>query len=246
MSERENFEEAAARLGYNLTMAEHETGEYHYLVTQDAWDMWQECCDKARQSESEELKAVRQLYEDALARERELQAKLQGGSEGGEAVYFYQSPDDEPNVWREVPLRTLEIHRQDSFFRNHKERMLYTGPPKPESAGVPESLVLQCESAVEHAAQKCGGTVNGVRTAQENIRKILSTTPKPDKWIACSERLPTEAEAGCDGSVWFTDKSGDGIQMDPILMHWSYVTKGSGHWKPTGLTRPTPPEQESE
>jgi len=42
MSERENFEDAASRLGFNLTMAEHETGEYHYQVTQDAWDTWQE------------------------------------------------------------------------------------------------------------------------------------------------------------------------------------------------------------
>lgn len=47
---REEFEDAASRLGYNLTMAEHETGEYHYPVTQDAWDIWQEAIDAARQA----------------------------------------------------------------------------------------------------------------------------------------------------------------------------------------------------
>ena len=56
MSERENFEEAASRLGFSLTMAEHETGEYHYQVTQDAWDIWQEATyAAAREQEGAEV-----------------------------------------------------------------------------------------------------------------------------------------------------------------------------------------------
>ena len=60
MSDREDFEEAASRLGYNLTMSEHETGEYHYQVTQDAWDIWQEATYAAAR-EQEDGKVVYQL-----------------------------------------------------------------------------------------------------------------------------------------------------------------------------------------
>src|SRR5690554_6241206 len=52
MSDRESFEEAAARLGYSLAMAEHETGEYHYPVTQDAWWVWQEALEYAARAQS--------------------------------------------------------------------------------------------------------------------------------------------------------------------------------------------------
>lgn len=66
MSERENFEEVASRLGFNLTMAEHETGEYHYQVTQDAWDIWQEVTyAAAREQEGGEAVVVKDAYDGA-------------------------------------------------------------------------------------------------------------------------------------------------------------------------------------
>jgi len=44
---REAFEEAAARLGFDLLMrnTESEDSEYYYSRTQDAWNLWQEACD---------------------------------------------------------------------------------------------------------------------------------------------------------------------------------------------------------
>lgn len=43
---REAFEEAAARLGYKLVVANpaDQTGEYRDVETEDAWAMWQEAC----------------------------------------------------------------------------------------------------------------------------------------------------------------------------------------------------------
>jgi len=58
MSMRDEFELVASRLGYNLTMAEHETGEYHYPVTQDAWDIWQEAIEAAQAPASGEVEPV--------------------------------------------------------------------------------------------------------------------------------------------------------------------------------------------
>jgi len=44
---REAFEEAAARLGFDLTMRcpESEDGGYALIITQDSWDIWQEACE---------------------------------------------------------------------------------------------------------------------------------------------------------------------------------------------------------
>ncbi len=43
---REAFEEAAARLGFDLAMVNpvYESGEYIGARTQDAWEMWAEAC----------------------------------------------------------------------------------------------------------------------------------------------------------------------------------------------------------
>ncbi|MFT7338159.1 MAG: hypothetical protein ACI92B_001488 [Marinobacter maritimus] len=126
------------------------------------------------------------------------------------------------------------------------------------SAGVPEGCVFSdSDEARDFLSSVCKPEYSryirdGKRLAGDFACHIASllATPAPAaasaEWVKCEERLPTDSGAGCDGSVWFTDKSGDGIQMDPILMHWSYVTKGSGHWAPTGLKRPQPPKQEGE
>lgn len=46
MNMREDFEESASQLGYNLTMYKNglEDRKYMYRQTQDVWEMWQECC----------------------------------------------------------------------------------------------------------------------------------------------------------------------------------------------------------
>lgn len=73
--------------------------------------------------------------------------------------------------------------------------------------------------------------------------QVATPQPEGDGWIKCSERLPTEVDADCFNQVWLTDVSGDGLQMEPWQVDWSFVTKGSGHWKPTGLKRPQPPKE---
>ena len=74
-------------------------------------------------------------------------------------------------------------------------------------------------------------------------RLLLShATLQPDKWIPCSERLPTEADADCNGSVWVKSK----LYGVKLMQRHSVRADFESHWMPTGLTRPAPPEQESE
>lgn len=67
-----------------------------------------------------------------------------------------------------------------------KRLLSYTHPP----AKVPEELVRQCEQAIDEAAQRKGGTLNGVREAQKKIRELL-TTPTPAT-TAGADGLPDE------------------------------------------------------
>lgn len=60
-----------------------------------------------------------------------------------------------------------------------------THPP----AKVPEGIIQQCEAAINDAAERCGGTLNGVRAAQKKVRELL-TTPTPattpeTEWVKC-------------------------------------------------------------
>ena len=62
-----------------------------------------------------------------------------------------------------------------------------------------------------------------------------------DQWVRCSERLPTEKDAGILGKVWV---------LSPInaiwLMDIGDVRNGTGpnwRWMPTGLRKPPAPEE---
>ena len=59
------------------------------------------------------------------------------------------------------------------------------------------------------------------------------------EWIKCSERLPTEYDADCDGMIW-VNREGSGV----VCAFWDTLDIGTDtHWMPTGLKRPQPPQQ---
>lgn len=64
------------------------------------------------------------------------------------------------------------------------------------------------------------------------------------EWVRCDERLPTEADADCNGHVWTHDKAFSRPEYAQCLFVWSAVQDVADitHWKPTGLTRPQPPK----
>lgn len=68
MSDREEFEEAASRLGYSLKMADTFSGEYMTVETDTAWHLWQE----ARAQGESELTAARDEAERLRGRMSEL------------------------------------------------------------------------------------------------------------------------------------------------------------------------------
>lgn len=84
---------------------------------------------------------------------------------------------------------------------------------------------------------------------KEYHEKVLTTTPQPaDKWIKCSERLPTEADGDQFGKVWVHDRAMTRPEFALHLADWQVVgaIDDYTHWISTGLKRPAPPEQESE
>ena len=134
MSDREDFEEAAARLGYNLTMAEHETGEYHCRVTQDAWDIWQEASEQA--------------------------ARAQQSGEGRETseirVYEILDIDGDHVDWAD----SLQEAEHEACEPGDWIRPLYTHPPKTQ--GVPEGWLAEFAKRMDHRLDRDWETISRI------------------------------------------------------------------------------------
>ncbi len=234
MSERENFEEAASRLGFNLTMAEHETGEYHYQVTQDAWDIWQEA-----------------TY--AAAREQE------GGEAAGEAVpcSINQAATTARFPINRVPVGTkLYTHPPQSQgvpegWKVWRDADGYIRIDSPRDAHV-------CWKRDENLADS-----HPMNMLADLGEALISTpaAPQADEWVKCSDRLPTHSNPVqaitndypalgiavvparyVDGNGWTdidnTDRDGDEAPLG-VVIAWREMCE-----IPAGLTRPQPPEQE--
>lgn len=61
------------------------------------------------------------------------------------------------------------------------------------------------------------------------------------EWVRSDERLPTEADVDCYGTVIGWDSMHDqAVTMYPMAVKHR---KGITHWKPTGLKRPQPPKE---
>lgn len=297
MSDRENFEEAAARLGYNLTMAEHETGEYHYPVTQDAWLIWQESQEQAARAQDEEplgfvqSDGLRSLMQGHPARVYPVGV---APSPFKTRTFVYTRPPAQPdtdqsakdNAVQQAQIWAQEARTQQSIVREIGElvgcdedwRMvsavrealgaqpadgvsLSSNPgalsSKPAD-GVPSGWKIARMAHLQNAigsgpAISLSGPNNEIltfvsdsddRSERETYAffdALLTTTTKPDEWVSCAERLPTEADADCEGVVWCTDRD---IVYSAFYAH---VERSDTHyWMPTGLTRPQPPTAQKE
>lgn len=117
--------------------------------------------------------------------------------------------------------------------------------PQPAKQGsVPDYVNEALQRLIENGGNLGPASREDALVVARYRRELLATPqPEADGWVKCSERLPTEVDADCFNQVWLTDVSGDGLQMEPWQVDWSFVTKGSGHWKPTGLKRPRPPKE---
>ena len=67
----------------------------------------------------------------------------------------------------------------------------------------------------------------------------MKAASSEDDWVKCSERLPTEADADCNGEVWVY------LPKTNRVARFFYANLSTdprvASWKPTGLKRPTPP-----
>lgn len=101
-------------------------------------------------------------------------------------------------------------------------------------------------SAAKEAAERSNEAAelnSGSHWRQAKIVPLVEAPqPEGDGGIKCSERLPTEADEDPRGDVWVWDKIFDAW----VLANWESVGDITDytHWMPTGLKRPTPPQEQ--
>lgn len=249
--EREAFEATAQEKWPQYSLLTDKCGAYSEVFLQGAWEGWQSAC-----SQGGEVEPV--AWDDPAVDPivSKLYKKFKDWSQRGFTAddvtwcevrgYVAELLNTHPPAPTQAPVDN-EIPELDSLCAKYNNgeidlcalvcRIWNTA----STQGVPKELAAHIRRMIDLHENR--GVV--LRVHMQELQELLESAPNhpSGEWVRCDERLPTEADAGCDGSAWFTDKSGDGVQMDPILMHWSYVTKGSGHWMPTGLKRPQPPQR---
>jgi len=125
------------------------------------------------------------------------------------------------------------------------------GPQPAQQGSVPEvpteQMLNEGVTALTRGLKTFGGNYTQiVNNIWEDMAALLSipATPQPegDGWIKCSERLPTEADADCDGYLWvcWYDRGWRTDREYVNEIDCEYYA-----WKPTGLKRPQPPQETS-
>lgn len=227
MSERENFEEAASRLGFNLTMAEHETGEYHYQVTQDAWDIWHEATYAAAR-EQEGGEAVAEIHDYGFDDRGSVVKHLVDLNQFPNGTKLYTHPSQSQGVpegqivdcpyacgWQN--LQSI-ITRNAAYFA--RETIDDDFPEEIRQSGI---------ASGQYALELC------------RFARRLSTpaAPQADEWVRCVDREPTSG-------TWLTYRPDAPIDSQVVtLWHDQFHNGWSGKYKVVAwMDRPQPPEQE--
>lgn len=179
----------------------------------------------------------------------ELQASRQ--SEGGEAMVMELEVTEDrcfsPNLLDATLALPAGVYQ------------LYTHPP--QSQGVPEGWRSVVQDTIDElgvidetegvAGWHLNGAIAswdevGLTGIREALSELLSTpaAPQADEWVKCADRLPTEADDDYQGCVWvhFEDGEVELMEAEEVEQTWDDDISIT-HWKPTGLTRPQPPEQ---
>lgn len=82
----------------------------------------------------------------------------------------------------------------------------------------------------------------------KNLRSRVSQ-PEGDGWIKCGERLPTEADGDFQGGVFFCARGWSQteywhVEEIKAVAEDKPQLVATAHWKPTGLKRPQPPQED--
>lgn len=119
----------------------------------------------------------------------------------------------------------------DDEDQDDAEGVLWFGLIEDDEGNRTHGLNISCSECMEEGA---------IQLVQFDEPNSTPAAPQADEWVKCADRLPTVQDTDEGGRVWI---------CSPIEAVWlcSFVearTHGAGwHWKPTGLTRPQPPEQ---
>ena len=244
MSNREDFEEAASRLGYRLKMEDTFSGEYMDVEANTAWHLWQEAtCAAAREQGGGEVVVVGDIFDvdgdhfinmdDETLENLPVGPKLythppqsQGVPEG-----YVLAPKSMCITQEDVGLIVM-MTGWDDEDQDDAEGVLWFGLIEDDEGNRTHGLNISCSECMEEGA---------IQLVQFDEPNSTPAAPQADEWVKCVDRLPTEDDGKM---VWSYDAKRKSLE----LVSWArvhslhkndYIT----HWKPTGLTRPQPPEQ---
>lgn len=124
----------------------------------------------------------------------------------------------------------------DDEDQDDAEGVLWFGLIEDDEGNRTHGLNISCSECMEEGA---------IQLVQFDEPNSTPAAPQADEWVRCEDRLPTEADADYRDDVWVHDKAMSHAKYQQCLARWNTVGQISDytHWKPTGLTRPQPPEQ---
>jgi hypothetical protein len=205
--------------------------------------------------------ALKSLYESALDRVSVLHAELQ---QSQARLAKFEASAVVPEDWVTLPVKPTpqmldEIRLTDDFSDRalaSRYNALLDSAPKPPSALVPDGVWEAMQRLIENGGQLGPASRDDALLVAKHREYLLTHPQAPQQtsavvpeWIKCSERLPTEDDADCDGNVWFVSIAWDGGR-GVSREKWSYVAAHGRsvpnliEWMPTGLKRPEAPKKE--
>jgi hypothetical protein len=204
---------------------------------------------------------IKPLFLSALDRARFLHAQLQ---QSRALLAKFEANTVVSEDWAVLPAKPTpqmldEIRLTDDFSDRalvaRYNALLYSAP-KPPSALVPDGVWEAMQRLIENGGQLGPASRDDALLVAKHREYLLTHPQAPQqasavvpKWIKCSERLPTEDDADCDGNVWFVSIAWDGGR-GVSREKWSYVAAHGRsvpdlmEWMPTGLKRPEAPNKE--
>jgi len=129
----------------------------------------------------------------------------------------------------------------DDEDQSDAEGVLWFGLIEDDEGNRTYGLNISCSECMEEGA---------IQLVQFDEPNSTPAAPQADEWVKCSERMPTEADEDACGQIWgWIENKGIGAKW--VRMSASEIKDMSEnkagpickYWKPTGLTRPQPPEQ---
>lgn len=264
MSDEQMRAEFEAWAAGSYSLGKHENGTYVNANTRSAWYVWQ-----AARAQSAEVEPVGELIvfdeetHPAFATNKNA-CKLPTGDY---PLYLHLPAREQVERWKVIAhdqAETISDLQEDVHYWRQKAREqvpdgsavipldprngkpLITNEMKKTHIGEYEFAFPSVDEDGEEIMQSVTVPWDLCKTLYKAMAQtaMLAAAPQPQPdWTPCSQRLPTEADADCHGEVWTFNTVRQRVETANWYSVRSFEDGIFRVWKPTGLTRPQPPEE---